>query len=65
MNKNQKWPQVPKNDLDLEMTPNLLKNENIFLKNHFLTSCDKTLQLDAMKNFWCSAFYRIQKFQIV
>ena len=51
MNENQKWPQVPQNDLDLEITPNLLKNENIFLKNHFLTSCDKTLQLDAIKNF--------------
>ena len=65
MNKNQKWPQAPQNDLDLEMTPDLLKNENIFLKNHFLTSFGKTLQLEAMNNFWCGAFYRIQKFQIV
>ena len=65
MNENQKSPQVPQNDLDLEMTPNLQKNENIFLKNHFLTSSNETSQMDALNNFWCSAFYRIQKFQIV
>ena len=59
MNKNQKSPQVPKNDLDLEMTPDLLKNENIFLKIHFLISFDKTLQQDALNKFWSSAFYRI------
>ena len=36
MNKNQKRSQVPQNDLDLEMTPDFTKSENIFLKNSFL-----------------------------
>ena len=51
MNKNQKGPHEPKNNLNLEKTLNLLKKMKKKIKNHFLMLFDKTSQLDALSNF--------------
>ena len=49
---------MTQNDLDLEMTLKIVKNENIFLKTHFLTFKAENLQIDALNNLRNHAFYR-------
>ena len=57
-------PQKAKSDLDIEITLGFVKRENIFL-NHLWTFLAEILHLEILNDFWISAFYRTQNFQVV
>ena len=49
---------MTQNDLDFEMTLRIAKNENIFLKAHFLIFYAENLHIDPLNNLKNLAFNR-------